>query len=170
MSRHIGLPLRLQPGWQTIVFLLRANDGSGSLRRAVHLARLHRPWRAADPGNVAAEVALAALERGHAVFGDDVVDDWLADGEDLNRVVGILAAHALLPRTDDTARTYDAIVDRLRKIIPGYPDVLALSVVRDGGLASRRTRACGHRCSSPPIGTCWWRPMFVGPDFLLTDR
>ncbi|MGI5242028.1 hypothetical protein [Dactylosporangium sp. CA-139066] len=150
----MDVPLWAPAGWQTIVFL-----HGGGLGHSVHLVPYDRPWSAWDPANTAVEVALSALPRRSAVFRRDVVDVLLRDRVDLNPMVGILAAHALRLESPPDGTTHDLIADRLAQLLPGCPDVVALSLWRDGALAP-----AGRRIAWPPMVATAYRDLVVPAD------
>jgi hypothetical protein len=128
--------LYLPAGWQTLVFCLHG-DQRDRHDMSVHLSPARVAWRGDAPVNTAVETALAALRHGRPVFRRDVVDVWLQATSVLNPMIGILAAHALRLEADPDHETYDAIVDRLRELIPDHPDVVALAMWRGGAVDPR---------------------------------
>lgn len=149
-------PLWVAAGWQTIVFLRHTPHGFDV---SIHLVAADRPWQAHSAANTAVEVARTALLRHRAVFRRDVVDVLLRDRSDLNPMVGILAAHALRTEWPSDDATHDLITDRLLELLPGHPDVEALSLWRAGSITPAR-----QRLAWPPMLHAAYRDLVIPSD------
>lgn len=157
LRRHgTDMPFWLSPGWQTIVFLRQAPHG---FEVSLHLVEAGRPWRADSAANTAVEVARTALLRRRAVFRRDVVDALLSNRSDLNPMLGVLAAHALRAEWPSDDTTHDLIADRLTDLLPGHPDVEALSLWREGAVTPGR-----QRLAWPPMIHAAYRDLVVPAD------
>lgn len=103
--------------------------------------------------NLALEAALTAVERGEPAYVVDLSSDnmRLLLGEKFsNPMLGIVGAHALLLRPKVNWSTFDTVVNNLRRLVPGHPDVEALRAI---GHFRRRSNAVptGMLIETPPM-------------------
>ncbi len=103
--------------------------------------------------NLALESALTAVERGEPTAVVDLSRDdmqVLLRDKFSNPMLGIVGAHALLLRPQVNWSTFETVVNNLRRLVPGHPDVEALRAIG----YSRRSADAGRSdivIETPPM-------------------
>lgn len=121
----VDRPVWLTDGWQTIVFAVTGDGGTTGV--SVHMVPIGSWWRADDPAHTAVEAAAATVHRGLSILRDEAVGDELLAR---NPILGMLGAHTLRREIRPEAEAYDRVVGRLGDLVPGHPDVRALTMSR----------------------------------------
>jgi hypothetical protein len=129
-------------GWQTLVFAPNTASGPAFDGASVHMARLHEPWTPWEEthASLALEAALWGLRDGRSVVPADLVD-LLLHSKHGNPMLGIVGLHALLVRPGNDADRARRVLETLRDLVPGHPDVSALAWLAEehaAALAGRR--------------------------------
>jgi hypothetical protein len=121
----------VQRRWQTQVFYIRTSaKGARVPQLSAASVLMASPGRGFDPG--LKELRLAEIARQGLADTRPVVSsrdlDTLLRGKFANPMLGILAAHVLLLADPIDEGRVRRVVERLRHLVPGHPDVGALEV------------------------------------------
>jgi hypothetical protein len=115
----------IQPGWQTIVFLLRSDPGARPAWPSIHLSPLTEGWQSFDP-RFGTSYELALWELRNPGASRTLLDDGAIDATGDNPLLAIVAAAALLRRSPVDLGRVAQIIDQLAGRLPGHPDVAGL--------------------------------------------
>lgn len=121
-SQGLHIPLWVSEGYQTLVFV--PNGGTRLDRTSIHMLPIRHTWTGFEVGSLLLEGLLAARRRGVTAltFHRDLDLDRLVE---LYPLLGLLLTTHLEENDSDEAIIAN-LVSRLKDIVPGHPDLIAI--------------------------------------------
>jgi hypothetical protein len=161
-SERWAMPVHVFPGRSTQVFVLfHSKPLTDSVR--VFYRRLGEPFRAQDINAIDVDFALTGLASGAEAAERAIPRHREAElliGKFEDPMFGLLGAHWLLSRPDAQSQYVDVVLNNLRLLLPGSPDVAALEILA----AARWSRALPPPTAFPPMLSAGLRALRSNPD------
>lgn len=126
------LPLHVYPGVHTQLFVTY-EDGLRFETAAVLMPFGHAAFQPDSEIAEVADAALGGLQQGRRNFLPERHVRLLLDGKFEDPMLGLLGAHLLLQRADQTWERIDYVLGNLAQLLPDSPDVAALRVMAAHG-------------------------------------
>lgn len=129
----------------------------------VFFRKLGEPFRPEDTEAIDVDLALTGLSGGPEAAERAIPRRRLAEllrGKFEDPMVGLLGAHWLLSRADTEQECVDLVLNNLKSLLPGSPDVAALEILA----ATRWDRPLPAPVAFPPMLSAGLRALLSNPD------
>jgi len=125
LRRAFNQSIWIEPGWQTLIFVLSMAGGPAPQVGSVHMTPVGTRWDPASSSTVAIETMMVGLRDGRGVSAPRVLD-LMRDERTANPMLGIVAAYAALLADPPNHDFLLEMASILKRFWPDFPDVRAL--------------------------------------------